>query len=89
MVQSELGDYDPETHGHTIQYVRDFQFVQKQSDELLIKICELHRDHEHLSPSEADTRFLENAKKLAMYGVDLHHATVRTPNKEQQGGILK
>ncbi len=27
-------------------------------------------------PNAADLHFLENAKKLAMYGVDIHHAQV-------------
>ena len=29
-----------------------------------------------LSPAQADSQFLENAKRLSMYGVDLHHAKV-------------
>ena len=35
---------------------------------------ELHRTHKGQTPEEAELHYLENAKKLAMYGVDLHQA---------------
>lgn len=30
-----------------------------------------------MMPAEAEMHFLENVKKLSMYGVDLHHAKVK------------
>ena len=74
-VQSELGDYDPIDHGTTIDYLRDFEFAPCQSDDLLEKIMEIHKTTlKGQTPAEAELHYLENAKKLAMYGVSLHHA---------------
>lgn len=73
-VQSELGDYDQEEHGVGIDYIKDIHFAPNQADELLEKIGELHRTHKGQTPAEAEMHYLENAKKLAMYGVDLHQA---------------
>ncbi|XP_045860625.1 band 4.1-like protein 2 isoform X4 [Meles meles] len=71
-LQAELGDYDPEEHGGSD--LSDFQFAPTQTKELEEKVAELHKTHRGLSPAQADSQFLENAKRLSMYGVDLHHA---------------
>ncbi|XP_041357830.1 band 4.1-like protein 3 [Gigantopelta aegis] len=73
-VQADKGDYDPAQHGYGIDYIKDMPFAPVQTQELLEKIHELHKQHKGETPEAADMHFLENAKKLAMYGVDLHKA---------------
>ncbi|XP_057594346.1 band 4.1-like protein 2 isoform X1 [Hippopotamus amphibius kiboko] len=80
-LQAELGDYDAEEHGsHDLS---DFQFAPTQTKELEEKVAELHKTHRGLSPAQADSQFLENAKRLSMYGIDLHHA------KDSEGVDIK
>nr|XP_045014972.1 band 4.1-like protein 2 isoform X13 [Jaculus jaculus] len=80
-LQAELGDYDPEEHDRID--LSDFQVAPIQTKELEEKVAELYKTHRGLSPAQADSQFLENAKRLSMYGVDLHHA------KDSEGVDIK
>ncbi|XDV48141.1 hypothetical protein PO909_017607 [Leuciscus waleckii] len=71
-VQSELGDHDPDEYGY--EYVSEFRFAPHQTKEMEEKIMDLHKNYKGMTPAEAEMHFLENVKKLSMYGVDLHHA---------------
>ncbi|XP_078255660.1 protein 4.1-like isoform X14 [Rhinoraja longicauda] len=71
-LQAEHGDYD--ANEHKAGYVKELQFAPNQTKELEEKISELHKTHRGLTPAQADAQFLESAKMLSMYGVDLHHA---------------
>ncbi|GAV06761.1 hypothetical protein RvY_16694-2 [Ramazzottius varieornatus] len=75
MVQSELGDYDRSRH--IGNYVSEVPLAppNKQNAELEEKVMELHKETTRgMPPTEADLRYLESAKRLAFYGVDLHKA---------------
>ncbi|XP_059470547.1 protein 4.1 homolog isoform X2 [Neocloeon triangulifer] len=77
LVQSEFGDFDPDEHGRN--YLRNFQFAPNQTMEMEEKVMELHKGLKGQTPAEAELHYLENAKKLAMYGLDLH------PAKDSEG----
>ncbi|XP_044583749.1 tyrosine-protein phosphatase non-receptor type 4 isoform X2 [Cotesia glomerata] len=83
-VQSELGDYHPEEHGPG--YLSRLQLIPGQTEEMEKKICELHKLHKGQLPADAEFNFLDHAKRLDMYGVELHKARDST-NKEIQLGV--
>ncbi|CAG01800.1 unnamed protein product, partial [Tetraodon nigroviridis] len=72
-LQAEFGDYEPD-QPRPLEHISQWRFAPNQNKEMEEKILELHKSHRGMTPAQADTQFLENAKKLSMYGVDLHHA---------------
>lgn len=78
LVQSELGDFDVTEHRDR-GYLSEFKFAPNQAPELEDKVVDLHKTHKGQTPAEAELHYLENAKKLSMYGVDLH------PAKDSEG----
>ncbi|XP_011610264.2 band 4.1-like protein 2 isoform X1 [Takifugu rubripes] len=72
-LQAEFGDYEPD-QPRPLDHISQCRFAPSQNKEMEEKILELHKSHRGMTPAQADTQFLENAKKLSMYGVDLHHA---------------
>uniref|UniRef100_A0A8C1J1T0 Protein tyrosine phosphatase non-receptor type 3 n=1 Tax=Cyprinus carpio TaxID=7962 RepID=A0A8C1J1T0_CYPCA len=70
-VQSELGDYVPETPAG---YLSQIHFLPDQDQEFLLKVESLHPQHKGLSQSEAELCYLNTARTLDLYGVELHHA---------------
>ncbi|XP_052101367.1 band 4.1-like protein 3 isoform X4 [Mytilus californianus] len=73
-VQSELGDWEMEEFGPGVDYIKGMRFAPTQDRDLLKKIVELHKTHKGQTPEEAELHFLDNAKKLSLYGVYLHDA---------------
>ncbi|CAH8669805.1 unnamed protein product [Schistosoma bovis] len=75
VVQSDAGDYDPNTHIGT-EYIANIPFApqQLQTTKMLQQIVELHKLHKGQSLVQADRGFLENARRLSLYGVEFHRA---------------
>ncbi|XP_049830488.1 FERM domain-containing protein 5 isoform X1 [Schistocerca gregaria] len=81
IIQSELGDYDPEEHEDN--YVSDFKLLLKQTPEIEGKIMELHQTQlRGQTPAQTETNFLRKACQLDTYGVDPH------PVKDHRGNQL-
>ncbi|XP_047244763.1 band 4.1-like protein 2 isoform X8 [Girardinichthys multiradiatus] len=72
-LQAEFGDHEPD-QPHPSDFINQLMFSTNQNKEMEEKILELHKSHRGMTPAQADLQFVENAKKLSMYGVDLHHA---------------
>lgn len=72
VLQGELGDYDPRVMVDT--YVSEFRFVPDQTADFEERAAEFHKHHCGQSPADAEFNFLEVAKNLDLYGVDLHFA---------------
>ncbi|XP_076236581.1 FERM domain containing isoform X1 [Calliopsis andreniformis] len=78
IVQSELGDYNPELHEGN--YISAHKLLLKQTEAIEEKAMELHQTQlKGFTPEQAETHFLRLASQLDTYAVDPH------PVKDQKG----
>ncbi|XP_075965416.1 tyrosine-protein phosphatase non-receptor type 3 isoform X2 [Anarhichas minor] len=70
-VQSEMGDHCP---SRLPGYLSKCYFIPAQDEDFLSKVEDLHPQHKGLKQSEAELCFLNTARTLELYGVELHAA---------------
>ncbi|XP_067002691.2 FERM domain-containing protein 5 [Anabrus simplex] len=81
IIQSEIGDYDPEEHGDG--YVSEFKLLLKQTPDIEEKMMDIHKTQlKGQTPAQTENNFLRKACTLDTYGVDPH------PVKDHRGNQL-
>ncbi|XP_073962285.1 protein 4.1 homolog isoform X1 [Choristoneura fumiferana] len=69
VLQAELGDHEP-GHAHALARLR--APLAARDHDLDAQVEDLYRKHKGQTPAEAELNYLENAKKLPLYGAELH-----------------
>ncbi|XP_048513685.1 FERM domain-containing protein 5 isoform X5 [Athalia rosae] len=81
VVQSELGDYDPDIHEGN--YISEHKLLLKQTEPIEEKAMDIHQTQlKGFTPEQAETHFLRLASQLDTYAVDPH------PVKDHRGSQL-
>ncbi|XP_062370641.1 tyrosine-protein phosphatase non-receptor type 3 isoform X2 [Cinclus cinclus] len=69
-VQSQLGDYNASVH--CSGYLSNYNFIPEQNKDFLTKVEMLHEQNSGLKQSEAESWYINIARTLEFYGVELH-----------------
>ncbi|XP_050975062.1 tyrosine-protein phosphatase non-receptor type 4 isoform X1 [Labeo rohita] len=71
-VQSELGDYNEAEN--LPGYLSEFCFIPNQPQGFEKEVTKHHQQHSGLTPAQSEFNYLNTARTLELYGVELHYA---------------
>ncbi|KFD50755.1 hypothetical protein M514_08411 [Trichuris suis] len=85
-IQAQLGDFDSQAFQSLPNCMTELQFPCDQP-EILSTVRNMYEERKGQTPAEAERNYLNNARRLALYGVELHGTAKDAAGAEVSVGI--